>query len=415
MREEWKERRLDEVFDIARGGSPRPIKDFITESDDSYNWVKIGDTKNTDKFIYSTKQKIRKEGLKKSLLVKENDFILSNSMSFGKPYIMKTEGCIHDGWLLMRRKSEELSIDYMYYLLSSDVIKSQFKSKAAGSTVQNLNIKLVSTVKALIPSSTEQQKIAEILSTVDAKIDLITQRISQTQDLKKGLMQRLLTKGIGHTQFKDSPLGEIPKSWEYVKLNEICNEIFLGLTSKVDYVEKGGFPFIRATDINTGSLSFKNVRYISETQHKKLTSRRITKKGDVLVSKSGTLGTCAIVDVDIEFSTYESIITIQPKAELLSNKFLLQILQDTDVQKRMIGARVGGIVGHLNLMTFRKLVIPLPKINEQIRISEILSTVDSKLDVLQNKKTHYQDLKKGLMQQLLTGKVRVTGLIKEAV
>src|SRR5690606_30921587 len=96
----------------------------------------------------------------------------------------------------------------------SDFIKGQFKSKAAGSTVLNLNIKLVSTVKALMPSFPEQQKIADILSTVDAKIDLIDQQITATQELKKGLMQRLLTKGIGHTKFKDSSLGKIPESWE---------------------------------------------------------------------------------------------------------------------------------------------------------------------------------------------------------
>jgi len=192
-----------------------------------------------------------------------------------------------------------------------------------------------------------------------------------------------------------------------VKLSEICDEIFLGLTSKVDYVEKGGFPFIRATDINTSKLRFDNVRYISETQHKKLTSRRLTKKGDVLVSKSGTLGTCAIVDVDTEFSTYESIITIQPKPQLLSNKFLLQILRDVGVQKRMIGARVGGIVGHLNLMTFRKLLIPLPSFVEQNEISKSLSLIDEKLVLLSKKKTINQELKKGLMQVLLTGKIRV--------
>ena len=204
------------------------------------------------------------------------------------------------------------------------------------------------------------------------------------------------------TGYKMTKLGEIPLDWEVVKLEGICNEIFLGLTSKVDYVDEGGYPFVRATNISSGQLSFDEIKYISTEQHKKLTARRITKKGDVLVSKSGTLGTCAIVDVDIEFSTYESIITIQPKTKYLWNKFLFQILQDANVLRTMLGARVGGIVGHLNLKTFRKLNIPLPPLQEQKKIAEILSTVDEKIDLVQSNIEATQALKKGLMQQLLT-------------
>ena len=100
----WELKQLGEICEISRGGSPRPIKKYITEDSDGINWIKIGDTKDINKYIYSTKEKIKPEGVKYSREVKEGDFILSNSMSFGKPYIMKTSGCIHDGWLLLRRK-----------------------------------------------------------------------------------------------------------------------------------------------------------------------------------------------------------------------------------------------------------------------------------------------------------------------
>lgn len=196
---DWDCKEIYKVFQLARGGSPRPIKEFITESLDGYNWVKIGDTKNVQKYIYTTKQRIKREGLKKSLLVQENDFILSNSMSFGQPYIMKTKGCIHDGWLLLRCTNNKISIDFMYYFLSSDVVKKQFKSKAAGSTVQNLNIKLVATVNILVPPQKEQKKIAEILSTVDEKIEILQAKKKAYQAKKKGLMQVLLT---GKTRVK---------------------------------------------------------------------------------------------------------------------------------------------------------------------------------------------------------------------
>jgi type I restriction enzyme S subunit len=104
--EGWQWKTLEDVFLIERGGSPRPIKSYITDADDGINWIKIGDaTKGDGKYIESTEQKIKPEGLKKSRLVEEGDFIMSNSMSFGRPYIMKTKGAIHDGWLLMRAKN----------------------------------------------------------------------------------------------------------------------------------------------------------------------------------------------------------------------------------------------------------------------------------------------------------------------
>src|SRR3990167_2376017 len=103
----WQTKRLEEVCEIARGGSPRPIESYFTDSPDGINWIKIGDAKEGEKYIYSTEQKIKPEGLSKTRLVKEGDFILSNSMSFGRPYIMKTKGCIHDGWLVLHDKDKK--------------------------------------------------------------------------------------------------------------------------------------------------------------------------------------------------------------------------------------------------------------------------------------------------------------------
>ena len=117
----WKEKDLHETCEIARGGSPRPIQHYLTDSDEGINWIKISDATSSDKYIYKTKQKITKEGLHKTRMVYPGDFILTNSMSFGRPYIMKTEGAIHDGWLLLR-PNKDISEEYLYYFLSSDDI-----------------------------------------------------------------------------------------------------------------------------------------------------------------------------------------------------------------------------------------------------------------------------------------------------
>ena len=144
---EWPLVRLDSLYNIARGGSPRPIKKFITDAPEGINWVKIGDATVSGKFIYETKQKIIPEGIQRSRFVKEGDFLLSNSMSFGRPYIMGTTGCIHDGWLVLNPKDESIDQDFLYYILGSPFVFKQFDSLAAGSTVRNLNIDLVSGVK----------------------------------------------------------------------------------------------------------------------------------------------------------------------------------------------------------------------------------------------------------------------------
>ncbi len=403
--DKWKLHRLDEVFQIARGGSPRPIIDYITDGE-GYNWIKIGDTKNVDKYIYKTKQKILKEGLKKSLLVKEDDFILSNSMSFGKPYIMKTEGCIHDGWLLLRKLKEDISVDFMYYVLSSDFIKTQFISKAAGSTVQNLNIKLVETVKALIPPLPEQQKIAEILSTVDAKIEVIDQQITETQELKKGLMQRLLTKGIGHTEFKDSHLGQIPKSWEVVELSEIAKCTVGIATSTTHAYCENGVLLLRNQNIKDGKIVLKDVLYITPEFDELNKSKRL-REDDIITVRTGYPGISAVVPKELEGSQSFTTLIIRIESEKILSKFLCYYINSEKGKSFFHSNQAGGGQQNVGSKTLESMKIIVPKISEQNQIIDILISIDDKLEVLSEKKTHYQELKQGLMQQLLTGKIRV--------
>lgn len=190
-KKEWEEKTLGEICEIARGGSPRPIQHYLTDSKDGINWVKISDATSSTKYIYETKQKIKKEGLFKTRLVKPGDFILTNSMSFGRPYIMKTNGAIHDGWLLLRPQKSLLE-EYMYYFLSSDEIYNQFSRLAGGAVVQNLNSELVRSVKILIPPLPEQKKIVAYLDSLSQKVRTLQQIQSETADQLKELEQSIL-------------------------------------------------------------------------------------------------------------------------------------------------------------------------------------------------------------------------------
>lgn len=191
---EWLVTKLGEVATITRGGSPRPIESFITSDENGLNWLKIGDIKPGAKYIEHTSQKIKRDGLSKTTQVHEGDFILSNSMSFGRPYIMKIEACIHDGWLAFKDiKTELISSDFLYYLLSSKSLQDNFWAIAAGSGVKNLKKESVSNVVVALPSIKEQQRITEVLSAVDEKISISQKLKEKLTLLKKGLMQDLLT------------------------------------------------------------------------------------------------------------------------------------------------------------------------------------------------------------------------------
>lgn len=189
----WKIYKLKELYDIKRGSSPRPIEKFLTTDPDGINWIKIGDAKIDSKYIEETKEKITVEGAAKSRFVEEGDFILSNSMSFGRPYIMKTRGCIHDGWLVLKERQDGLIFkDFMYYILSSENVYSQFKNAAAGGVVSNLNIQRVENVIVPIPPTlAEQQEIAQVLDTMSDIIRLREECISHAQDLIPALFQEM--------------------------------------------------------------------------------------------------------------------------------------------------------------------------------------------------------------------------------
>jgi len=194
MPAEWQIIKLGEVAMITRGGSPRPIESFITSDDNGLNWLKIGDIELGAKYIQHTSQKIKKSGLSKTTIVHVGDFILSNSMSFGRPYILKIDACIHDGWLAFKDiKTNLISSDFLYYLLSSKGLQDNFLAIAAGSGVKNLKKESVSNVTVALPSINEQKKISEILSAVGEKISINQKQKEKLTLLKKGLMQDLLS------------------------------------------------------------------------------------------------------------------------------------------------------------------------------------------------------------------------------
>ena len=169
----WVLCKLGAVNEIARGGSPRPIKDYLTNDANGINWIKIGDTTKDGKYINSVKEKIRPEGVKKSRLVHKGDFLLTNSMSYGRPYILNVDGCIHDGWLVISPIGKAYTSDFLYYLLSSSFAYEQFTNVASGGVVTNLNSDKVADTIFPLPPYTEQERIVAKIEEIFVQLDAI--------------------------------------------------------------------------------------------------------------------------------------------------------------------------------------------------------------------------------------------------
>lgn len=189
--DDWEQRKFSDLVLIERGGSPRPIDAFITDAPNGLNWVKIGDAPEQGRYITKTAEKIRPEGLAKTREVHPGDLILSNSMSFGKPYIMGIDGCIHDGWLLIRDIQKRFDLKFLCHILGTEQMLNQYRSLAAGSTVNNLNKELVGNTTVTIPALEEQQVLGQYFENLDHLITLHQRKCDELQKIKKFMLQNM--------------------------------------------------------------------------------------------------------------------------------------------------------------------------------------------------------------------------------
>ena len=270
--EDWDCVRLGEKVKIYRGGSPRPIQDYITTSSDGVNWIKIGDVGENDKYIRSTQEKITPEGISKSREVHIGDFILSNSMSFGRPYILDIDGCIHDGWLTIQDYKNTFSTEYLYYLLSSDLVYQQCIGMAAGSSVKNLNKDKVSALYVIYPAVSEQERIAEALSDVDDLISSLEKLIEKYKSIKATCLQQMFPQK-GETTPK-MRLPGFTGAWEQRKFEDIAVR-----SSSIS--SESGLPRVEYEDIISGTGRLNKDIFAKESDKTGI----VFHKGDVLYGK----------------------------------------------------------------------------------------------------------------------------------
>ncbi|RRJ14360.1 restriction endonuclease subunit S [Lachnoanaerobaculum orale] len=288
MQKLWEYKKLGDVCTVERGGSPRPIDKFITNDENGINWIKIGDTSDS-MYITSTAQRIMKEGMKKSRYVKPGDFLLSNSMSFGRPYILKIDGCIHDGWLVLRDEEKVFDKRFLYYYLSSKSTYKKFEAMAVGGVVNNLNSEMVRNTYVPIPNKDVQLKIANQFDMVRSILESRKKELLLLENLVRARFVEMFGEGLKDDgKFKLKPISEI-------------GQVVSGATPKTSRYEYWNGDNVWITPAELSDESF--VIYDSE---RKLTYEGVDScavtllpVGTVILSSRAPIGKVAIAGVEM--------------------------------------------------------------------------------------------------------------------
>ena len=396
--EDWGVDRFGNLCSVMRGGSPRPIQNYITDSAEGINWIKIGDVGVGAKYIDATAEKIVPAGVTRSRYVRVGDFLLSNSMSFGRPYILRTEGCIHDGWLVIQDYHAKFDTEYLYYYLSAETVLAQYARYAAGSSVLNLNKELVSSISVAVLARAEQRAIAEAMSDVDGLLGALEALIAKKRAIKQAAMQQLLT---GKTR-----LPGFSGEWETKSLEEVATRI-TGYWGAGGPSEQATNPVgvIRAGDISPlGELTGFAQRYFSDSELAKAACRI----GDVVMTVSGNgLGKTWLVDRREPLAASNFVRILRANATYVAAPFLSYALKGDTATRLLAENTATSAYPNLRPGFFSTVWLDLPPIAEQSAIATVLSDMDAEVAALEACRDKTRQIKQGMMQELLTGRIRL--------
>ncbi|MGV0936668.1 restriction endonuclease subunit S [Empedobacter falsenii] len=380
--------KIGEIFNVARGGSPRPIDNFITDGE-GYNWIMIGDTIEGNKYIKSTKKKILKEGLKKSRMVYPGDFLLTNSMSFGKPYILEIEGCIHDGWLVLSPIVDNIDKDFFYYLLGSNEIKLKLSSKAAGAVVKNLNAEIVRNLEIPLPPLETQKAIAEKLDKADALRKKDQELLKQYDELAQAIFIDM---------FGDPVQNE--KGWEMVFLESLCTDIVdcpHSTPKKVEYVTE--YPCIRTSEIKNGSIFWKSMQYLDEDNYNIRIKRLKPRMNDIVYSREGSYGDAVLLPKEFNFSLGQRTMLFRINELICNPIFFHRMIISDFVYRQAKRKNSGSTVGHVNVKDIKKFYLYNPSLELQNQFAEKIKNIEAQKAIVKQQAEESENLFQVLLQQ----------------
>lgn len=387
----WEFVRIGDVCTVERGGSPRPIDKYITDDPSGINWIKIGDTSDS-MFITETAQKIIPEGASKSRYVKSGDFLLSNSMSFGRPYILKIDGCIHDGWLVLRDENNVFNKRFLYYYLSSPSTYQRFKNMAVGGVVNNLNSQMVRNVRVPLPPKVEQLKIVDILDKISELITLRKQQLSKLDELVKARFVEM---------FGDSILN--PMGWPESVLGTMA-DIVSGITKgrKVKDQNLLEVPYMAVSNVKDGYIDWTTVKTIMATEQE-IDQYRLF-PDDVLMTEGGDpdkVGRGAIIREPLKNCIHQNhIFRVRLNENLIIPIFFSEYLQQQKAKRYFLGcAKQTTGIASINMRQLRALPVLLPSVEMQEQFAAFVEQTDKSKLTIQQSLDKLELLKKALMQK----------------
>ncbi|ELP4885734.1 restriction endonuclease subunit S [Vibrio cholerae] len=408
---QWKSKSLGYILEkVVGGGTPSKAKPQYWDGD--IPWASVKDLSSTK--LDDTADKISEEGLNNSAsnLIPAETIVIPTRMALGKVAITTQAMAINQD-LKALFPSKEVCKSYLFQWLIFHA--EQIASLGSGSTVKGIRLEQLKKIPFSYPTlKEEQQKIAEILSTVDKKIDLIDQKIAETEKLKTGLMQKLFSEGVGvqdengnwqpHTEFQDSPFGKIPKCWLKVSLENIASVERGKFSARPRNDPKyfdGNIPFVQTGDVVSAQLYVES--YSQTLNELGLTVSKTFPPETILITIAANIGDVAITQFPL--ACPDSLVGIQAKKDICNSLWLFFFMQ---TQKSELDSKATkSAQKNINLQVLKPLTVFLPPLEEQEFIAEILLASEKKTALLKQQKTETQQLKKGLMQKLLTGEWRV--------
>ena len=385
---------LGEIAQVNRGASPRPITKYITDDTEGIPWIKIGDIGINSKYVTKTAQKITIEGAKKSRILKKGDFIMSNSMSYGRPYILDIDGAIHDGWASISEFHNTLDSDFLYYYLTSSKVQNYWKGKINSSSVSNLNSEIIRSLLIPVIDKELQKIVAKILDKFQSLLadtkGLLPQEIEQRQKQYEYYREKLLTFDVScakhtHNIISNSYFDLLKEARKIVgvsvfgvelkKLEDFA-EIYDGTHQTPKYVNTG-VPFVSVQDIKN---IYGTNKYITAEEYNKFKVK--PRKNDVFMTRIGDIGTCAIVENDDDLAYYVTLTLIRPSNDIVLSKFLKYLIESSQGKKELSKRILHNATPiKINLGEIGKLQFFIPSINVQEYIVSILDKFD---DIVNN-------------------------------
>ena len=362
-------KKLGEIATVLRGASPRPIKKYITNDSDGVNWIKIGDVPVGSKYITQSEEKITKEGAEKSRYVQKGDFILSNSMSFGRPYILAIDGCIHDGWLSISNFKDVFLSDYLYYLLSSSAIQQEMKKRASfGGAVQNLNADIVKALVLPVPPIEVQSEIVRMLDSYNESV----------VELQRQLTAELTARKTQYSYYRDKLLTFDVRA-QKKKIGELTRVFSAARVHKNEWTTEG-VPFYRSSDVISKFNGVENSRgkaYISFDLYKKLSEKSgKIMKDDILITGGGSIGIPYIVPTNDPIYVKDADLLCIQKSDKCNSRFLYHYFLSTEFRKYLKNITHNATIAHYTISQIEDTLVPLPSIEIQNRIVNVLDNFE---------------------------------------